>query len=90
MARTIEGVLKLPDGGVMAGARVIFRALETGDVLQGVESTFTADASGAYSWSVQNGRYAVWLQYGGRQWSPGAVTVADGEPIDLDDLLMES
>lgn len=91
MARTVTGTLTLPNGDPMANAEIVWTARDTSDsVIAGAVAVVSADALGAYSWSIEDGLYGVSILYGGRRWPLGDVTIAPGDPIDLDDLLTES
>lgn len=90
MARTVTGTLKLPNGDPMASAEIIFTATATSaNVIDGSNAVLSADVNGDYSWSIEEGSYRVSARYDGRRWQLGNITIVDGDPIDLDDLLTE-
>ena len=92
MSRTVAGTLYLPDGTLTGVGELRFTAYSTWDtVLEGSTSTTTVDANGAYSVTLQEGKFLTYFtRTGDAEVYLGVIAVETGSSISLNDLLQNS
>ncbi|EBC2121936.1 hypothetical protein CWD08_21365 [Salmonella enterica] len=76
----VSGILKSPDGAVVAGAQIILTALTTSpDVLSGASASAVTTSAGYYGLTVLPGNYALTVSARGKSQVYGRVTLDGSE-----------
>lgn len=86
---TLQGTLLLPNGTPLANANIILIAdrNEGANIVKGVSSEFSTNASGVYSQSVEPGLYSVKLEYQQRSRTLGKIFIDPTTNSSLEVLL---
>ncbi|HBZ9867361.1 TPA: carboxypeptidase regulatory-like domain-containing protein [Salmonella enterica subsp. houtenae] len=80
MSVVISGILKSPDGAVVAGAQIILTALTTSpDVLSGASASAVTTSAGYYGLTVLPGNYALTVSVRGKSQVYGRVSLDGSE-----------
>ncbi|EJG5924226.1 carboxypeptidase regulatory-like domain-containing protein [Salmonella enterica] len=80
MSVVVSGILKSPDGAVVAGAQIILTALTTSpDVLSGASASAVTTSAGYYGLTVLPGNYALTVSVRGKSQVYGRVTLDGSE-----------
>ncbi len=89
---TLQGTLLLPNGTPLANANIILIAdrNEGANIVRGVSSEFSTNASGVYSQSVESGLYSVKLEHQQRTRTLGKIFIDPTTNSSLEVLLVAS
>lgn len=89
---TLQGTLLLPNGAPLANANIILIAdrNEGANIVKGVSSEFSTNASGVYSQSVEPGLYSVKLEHQQRTRTLGKIFIDPTTNSSLEVLLASS
>lgn len=78
MSILVDGTLKSPAGNVIGNADIVLTSISTSlVVLGGTPLSIQTDHAGRYSFTLNNGNYAVSVSKDGNNWFSGMITVTD-------------
>lgn len=91
MSILVEGTLLSPAGHVIGNADIVLTSISTSlVVLGGAPISIQTDAVGRYSFTLNNGNYAVSVSKDGNNWFSGMITVSDVTvPKSINALLLQ-
>lgn len=91
MSILVEGTLLSPAGHVIDAADIVLTSISTSlVVLGGSPLSVQTDTEGRYSFTLNNGNFAVSVSKGGNNWFSGMITVTDVTmPKSLNALLLQ-
>lgn len=91
MSILVEGTLLSPAGHVIDAADIVLTSISTSlVVLGGSPLSVQTDTEGRYSFTLNNGNFAVSVSKGGNNWFSGMITVSDlTMPKSLNALLLQ-
>lgn len=91
MSILVEGTLLSPAGHVIGNADIVLTSISTSlVVLGGAPISIQTDAFGRYSFTLNNGNYAVSVSKDGNNWFSGMITVSDVTvPKSINALLLQ-
>ncbi|CAI1502390.1 Prophage tail fibre N-terminal [Serratia quinivorans] len=91
MSILVEGTLLSPAGDIIGNADIVLTSISTNlVVLSGTPMSAQTDPDGRYSFTLNNGNFAVAVSKGGNNWFSGMVTVTDVTmPKSLNALILQ-